>query len=100
MRITLTLAALSIVGLIGWKLYSIKVQVDEQNERMKKYAEQMEKIIEGADKLTFVTWKDQKEGILFVENPAYFNKNQVDIPKLQSLQNDIGKLNSNIGKQN
>lgn len=31
----------------------------------------MENILEDTDNLVFISWKDQKEGIEFVENPVY-----------------------------
>ena len=31
----------------------------------------MENIIDDTDNLVFVSWKDQKEGILFFDNKAY-----------------------------
>ncbi len=34
----------------------------------------MENIIEDTDKLVFVSWKDQKEGIVFLDNPSYKKK--------------------------
>ena len=45
------------------------------------YADTMDKIIEGSDNLVFATWKDQKEGIVFVENPAYKTKSKQDLSK-------------------
>lgn len=98
-RVTLIFLIVGLVALISWKLYSIKKSVEEQNLHMKKYTEQMENMIEGADKLKFVTWKDQKEGILFVENLFYSKKNTINIPKVQLLHDDIEKLDAELRKQ-
>lgn len=96
--ITIVTCVIGLTSLIGLKLYNLKKQVDEQNEQMMKYTTQMENIIEGADRLKFITWKDQKEGILFVENPAYRKKNIVDVPKAHILEKDVQKLDSEVEK--
>ncbi len=67
---------------------------------MKEYAKQMEKIIEGSNNLVFLTWKDQKEGILFTENPAYKSKNRGDLSKAQQIQSEIGKVQTEIDRKN
>lgn len=41
----------------------------------------MEKIIGDTDNLISVSWKDQKEGIVFVENPAYKQKIEKNLSK-------------------
>ena len=56
---------------------------------MKEYSKQMDKIIAGSTNLVFVTWKDQKEGILFTENPFYKLKTVSDMTKAQRVQHEI-----------
>lgn len=98
-KVTMAFLALGLFLLISWKLYSINKRVEEQNEQMKIYTKQMENIIEGADKLKFVTWKDQKEGVLFVENPAFLKKNTHNLSKAEILKNDLDKLGGELNKQ-
>ena len=47
-----------------------------------------------------MTWKDQKEGILFTENPAYKSKNRGDLSKAQVIQHEIEMLGYEINIKN
>ena len=66
---------------------------------MKEYAKQMEKIIAGSANLVFVTWKDQKEGIMFTENPAYKSKSTSDMTKVQQVQYEINQYQEEVNSK-
>lgn len=56
---------------------------------MENYSEQIEQIIEESDNLVKASWKDQKEGLKFVENPAYRRKIEKNLSKKEQLENEI-----------
>ena len=66
---------------------------------MKVYAKQMEKIIAGSANLVFVTSKDQKEGILFTENPAYKCKTTSDLTKAQQIEYEINQYQEEVNSK-
>ena len=76
----------ALVILIGWKMFQLNQKIKEQNENIEKYAQQMDNIIEDTDKLVSISWKDQKEGIEFVENPGYKKKKSDDMSQAEELQ--------------
>jgi hypothetical protein len=94
--ITLTFVVL----LIGWKMYNLSKSIKKQQESIKAYSKQMENIIDDTDNLVFVSWKDQKEGILFLDNCAYKKKQEGDLSKAQQLQREIEKLEKEIENRN
>lgn len=100
LRIVLGLVMLLLICLALIKIYRIRKSISKKTKQMENYASTMEKIIEGADRLVFVTWKDQKEGILFMDNPCYKKKAQVDLSKAQFIQAEIDKLEADIVKKN
>lgn len=59
----------------------------------------MEKIIEDQDNLVSVSWKDQKEGIVFVENPSYKQKVEKNLSKKEQLENEINNLKAEISQR-
>ena len=67
--------------------------------KMNGIASKMERIIDQSDKLVFVTWKDQSEGIVFLQNPAYKSSYvKTDLSKGQKVQNDLTKLTEEVEK--
>lgn len=57
------LALIILLVLVGWKISSSTSDLKKKKQKIKNYAKQMEKIIEGSENLVFVSWKDQQEGI-------------------------------------
>jgi hypothetical protein len=96
----IVLFGLSFIVYISYKSYQMNKSLQIKKREMKEYAKQMEKIIEGSNNLVFLTWKDQKEGILFTENPAYKSKNRGDLSKAQQIQSEIGKVQTEIDRKN
>ena len=88
------------VLLITYKAYRLNKSLNVKNQEMKEYAHQMEKIIAGSANLVFVTWKDQKEGILFTENPAYKSKNVFDMTKVQQVQLELTEYQNEVNQKN
>ena len=95
----LVMVGFALFALIGYKLYSLQMSIKEKNREIEGYANQLERIIEGTDKLVFMTWKDQKEGIQFIENPAYKKKSDVELTKVQQIQAEIEKVEDDINKK-
>ncbi len=60
----------------------------------------MENIIQDSDNLVFVSWKDQKEGIFFIENKSYKKKTEADLSKAEQLQREIDNVEKDIKKKN
>lgn len=60
----------------------------------------MDKILEDSDKLIQLSWKDQKEGLEFIENPAYLRKMEKDLSKKEQLEIEIKNLEGEIMKRN
>lgn len=85
--------------LIAYKYYSINMSIKEQHAQIQNYADQLETIIEGADRLVFATWKDQKENIKFVDNPAYKKKAEGEMSKTQQIEAEILKVQKDIEKK-
>lgn len=84
------------VLLIAYKAYRLNKSLNVKNQEMKEYAKQMEKIIAGSANLVYITWKDQKEGILFTDNPAYKSKNLGDMTKVQKVQHEINQYQEEV----
>lgn len=82
------LAALTI-GVIVLRMYRINVVIKYQEEQMAGYAEQLQQIIDGTDKLVHITWKDLQENIKFADNPAYKTSNHANLTKAQLVQTEI-----------
>jgi len=85
---------------ISYRSYQMNKSLQSKKREMKDYAKQIEKIIEGSNNLVFVTWKDQKEGILFTENPAYKSKNRGDLSKAQQIQSEIARVQAEVDRKN
>ena len=81
-----------LVIFIGWKLYVMNLNIEEQNQSIRKQAKQMENIIDDTDNLVFVSWKDQKEGIIFFDNVAYKKQIEKDLSKQERLIKEIKQL--------
>lgn len=89
----------ALLGLISYKYYSINASIKEKHAQIQDYAHQLETIIEGTDKLVFATYKDQKENIQFIDNPAYKKKSQGELTKAQQIQAEIAKVEEDIKKK-
>ena len=63
---------------------------------MEKYSEQIEKIMDDSDNLVSASWKDQKEGIHFIENPSYKKRVEKNLSKKEQLENEINLLRGEI----
>lgn len=75
--------------------------VEQKNEKMKEYVSQMENIIKESSNLVFITWKDQKDGILFSENPGYKpKKSEEDVGQLTALKEEVQELQNDLAKKN
>ena len=75
--------------------------VEQKNEKMKEYVSQMENIIKESSNLIFITWKDQKDGILFSENPGYKpKKSEEDVGQLTALKEEVQELQNDLAKKN
>lgn len=98
-HVALLLLALSVVALIYYKMYAVKRYVEEQNAQVKKYAQQIENMTNAEVAVKHVTWKDQKEGILFCDNPAYARKVPLDLPAAEIIQRDLDRLSAELLKQ-
>ena len=92
LKVALVLLVSFLIFLLAYKTYFMNKAVDEKNTEMKEYAKQMENIIHDPDSLNFITWKDQKDGILFCENPAYKAKNRDDLNLTAVLKEEINQL--------
>ena len=106
-NLTLGMIVVSLIVLISWKMYSINQLLIKQNENVNLYAEEMEKMIEHADQLKYITWKDQKEGILFIQNPLQTEPEAVDggdpdafDESEEILQQQIKKLMNGLERKN
>lgn len=95
----LILTGFAMFVLVGFKYYTLNKSIKEQNAEIENYADQLEQIIDGTDRLVFMTWKDQKEGIRFVDNPAYKKKSEEELTKLQQIQVEIEKVENDIEKK-
>jgi len=95
----LILTGFAIFVLVGFRYYAITQSIKVQSAEIEGYAQQLEKIIEGTDKLVFMTWKDQKEGLKFIDNPAYKKKSTGEMSKVQQIQAEIEKVEEDITKK-
>ena len=100
LKISLFIVFWFFVLIISYKSYRLSKALKIKNKEMKKYTGQMEKIIAGSANLVFVTWKDQKECILFTENPAYKSKNVSDLTKVQQIQHEINVFQEELNAKN
>ena len=96
---SLLLLAIGIFALVSYKAYAVKQHVERQNAQVQLYAEQLEKMGDNGSALKHLTWKDQKEGILFTDNPAYTRRAAPDLPAAELVQRDLDKLNAELEKQ-
>ena len=99
LKVAIFIVILFFALLIFYKSYRLNKSLEIKNAEMKLYAKQMEKIIAGSANLVFVTWKDQKEGILFTENPAYKSKSTSDLSKAQQIQYEINQYQEDINSK-
>ena len=85
--------------LVTNKVIAINKSISGKDLEIKQYAQTFEKIMDQTNKLVFVTWKDQQDGIIFVENPA-FKSTAVkgDLSKGQQVQSDLTKLANEVEK--
>lgn len=86
-------------ALITYKYYSINLSIKQQRAEIQSYANQLETIIEGSDKLVFATWKDQRENIRFIDNPAYKKKTENELTKVQQIEAEIANVEEDIRKK-
>ena len=88
-----------LVIIVTFRVTKLKKSLNQNRQEVKKVAEKMERIIDQSDKLVFVTWKDQSEGIVFLQNPAYKSSYvKTDLSKGQKVQNDLTKLTEEVEK--
>ena len=99
LKILIFLVVLFLVLLIAYKAYRLNKSLNLKNQEMKEYAKQMEKIIAGSANLVYITWKDQKEGILFTDNPAYKSKSLADMTKVQKVQHEIQQYQEEVSSK-
>ena len=99
LNVLLVVIGFSLFALITYKYYTINLSIKEQREQIQNYANQLESIIEGSDKLVFATWKDQRENIHFVDNPAYKKKIEGELTKAQQIEAEIANVQEDIGKK-
>lgn len=86
-------------SLVTYKVFNINQDIIKQKAEITNYAQKLEEIIQGTDKLVFATWKDQREGIKFVDNPAYNKKVEKDLSKAQRILSEIEKVEEDIKKK-
>lgn len=92
--VIITLVIVLII-LISFKIYRINEKIIEQNKKVKEYARQVENIIEDKDSTKFISWKDQKEGILFISNPLY-KKNNEEKGSEKTIREEIKVINEHL----
>ena len=95
----LVVIGIMLFALITYKYYTINLSIKEQREQIQNYADQLESIIEDSDKLVFATWKDQRENIHFVDNPAYKKKVEGELTKAQQIEAEIANVQEDIRKK-
>lgn len=98
-NVLLMIVGIALLVLICYKYYSINLAIKVKHAEIQNYANQLENIMDGADKLVFITWKDQKEGIQFVDNPAHKKKINTDLTKTEQIQAEIAKVEEDIKKK-
>lgn len=103
LKVALLLLFSFLLFLLGYKTYFMNKKVDEKNKKMKEYAKQIEEMIKDDGMLGTITWQDQKEGILFSENPAYKakdrNANQNNIKEqIKNLEFEVSHRANEIQK--
>ncbi len=70
--------------------------IEDKNNQMKQYSKQMETIFQNSDNLGAISWKDQKEGIIFTENPNYKPKNRDDSGNVVFIKQEIQELEAGV----
>ena len=91
--------SIAVIVFIVYKMFKITKSIETQKEQIQNYAQQLDQIIEGGNKLVYATWRDQQEKIKFVENPAYKSKSPVDLSKAQRLQEEINKYEARVNQK-
>lgn len=95
----LMIVGMVLLTMVIYKSYSINQKIKSQNNQIQDYAQQLEQIIDGADKLVFVTWKDHKEGIKFADNPCYKKKTEASLSAAQQIQEEMEKIEADIKRR-
>lgn len=95
----LAILGLLLIILISYRVYSIKEDIKEQKTEIDNYAHQLERIIEGTDRLVFSTWQDQKECIKFIDNVAFKKRADKDLSKVQKIKLEIQKVEEDIKRK-
>ena len=103
LKVSLLLLFAFLLFMLAYKFYFMNKKVEEKNQKMKEYAKQIEEMIKDDGMLGTITWQDQKEGILFSENPAYKPKeskaNQKSIKdQIKSLEYEVSHRTNEIQK--
>ena len=101
LKIAVFLLVTFLISLLAYKIHFMNKAVEQKNEKMKEYVSQMENIIKESSNLIFITWKDQKDGILFSENPGYKpKKSEEDVGQLTALKEEVQELQNDLAKKN
>ena len=87
---------IGIFGLIGWKVYDLKVQVRRNKTMMKEFQAEIEVIEDTSNDFVVSSLKDKKEGIIFFENPVKGQGGNTQLNRTQTLQAKIDKLRRQI----
>ena len=86
-------------ALVSFKYYAINQSIKAQRAQIRSHAAALETIIEKSDKLVVATWRDQRENIHFINNPAYKSRNDGELTKAQQIEAEIAKIEEDIIKK-
>ena len=99
LNIMIVIAIIIILYVIYWRLNRIKVKLEDHAKVINQYTDEMEKILGKGKRLQFVTWKDQKEGILFIPNPMHSKRKKRRGDKKEELKEELKKLKKKLIKK-
>ena len=99
LRIAIILLSLFLLILLAYKTYYLNKSLAVKNQQMKEYAKQIQTLVQDHSGLLSISWKDQKEGIMFTENPCYRVKDTKNVEKKERLKAEITDLGFEVSSR-
>ena len=99
LHILVFITLISILYVVYWRLNMIQRRLEQQAKEVNSYADELEKILGKGKRLGFVTWRDQKAGILFVPNPMHTKRKRRRQDKKTELKTELKKLKKQLIKK-
>ena len=87
---------LALLGLIFWKVWEMRKEVDKSTQLVNELEDQIDKIEEESEEFVIKSIKDIREGIIFFENPMRLHGYGDHNTKMQELHKKINKLKEQV----